>query len=124
MSQEYCGFGRSADEACIAFHAGTINESVQCILPVDLHWETDTAETLPADTQAYDIVNSTAAVDSLHYVWLLVVFVGCATADHPLLLIEQSNQPTMDTVLTAAGVTTAWAIFGRLVDGRLENQTQ
>lgn len=118
-----CAFGRAADDACLASHAGTLLEIIHCMLPVDLTWATDTPETLPADTQAYDIVNGTPAVNSLQYVWLLVAFVGSAVADHPLLLIEQSQVAAIGTLLTAAGISTDWAIWGRLVDGRLENYT-
>jgi hypothetical protein len=124
VGQQFCSFGRSADEACLAFLTGTVEESVHAYLPVDLTWATDSPETVPADTQAWQLPDGTVSVDSLHATWLLVVFVGCAAADHPLLLIDQALQATIDALLTAASITGDWAIFGRLVDGRIESFQQ
>lgn len=124
MAQQYCSFGLPADAALLARHTGTITEGFHLHTAVDLDWATASVETMPADRDAWDIVGGAVGVDVLHYTWLLVAFVGCAGAAHPLLLVKEQAVSGIAGVLSGAGISADFAVWGRVVGGRIELFTQ
>lgn len=118
MAKQFASFDRAADAACLVTHTGGTTEGIMIHTAVDVHWDTFGTTTIAEDTQATSLPGGTPNVDTLTVTWLLV-----ATTAGGLYLIDQKYQATSTGIATLIP-SGDYAVWARIVDGRVENFEQ